>query len=118
MPLSIVCLVFCTSIAAAVQLPFLANMTLVSKYNSTSVTLINRSCDQCLCESNFSHSIVNCFPNNTCQLCVDAPHTYKFQPTPSDVVYFPRQVLLNASEGCMPMCRSLSVSCWMITATW
>ena len=102
MPLSIVCLVFCTSIAAAVQLPFLANMTLVSKSNSTSITLINRSCDQCLCESNSSHAILNCFPNNTCQLFVDAPRTYTIQPTPNAVLYFPRQIVPNASQCCMP----------------
>ena len=107
MPLSIVCLVVCMCIAAAVQLPFLSDVTLVPKSNSSSFTLINRSCDQCLCESNSSHAILNCFPNNTCQLFVDAPRTYKFQPMPNVVVYFPRQVLPNASEGCMPMCRSL-----------
>ena len=107
MPLSIVYLILCTTFVTAVQLPFFPNTILVPKSNVISVTLNNRSCDQCLCEANPSHSIVNCFPNNTCQLFVDAPRRYKFQPTPNAVVYFPRQVLPNASEGCMPNTSSL-----------
>ena len=101
MPLSIVCLVFCTSIAAAVQVPFLSNITLVPKSSATSITLTDRSCDQCLCESNFSHSILNCFLNNTCQLFVDAPLTYTLKPTLNANVYFPRQILPDASQCCM-----------------
>ena len=102
MPLSVINLILCTAMAAAVQLPFLPNMTLVPESNSSSVTLINRSCDECLCESNASHSILNCFPNNTCQFFVDAPRTYKFQSILNGIVYFPRQILPNASQGCMP----------------
>ena len=100
MPPSIVFLVFFTGIATAVQLPFVSNMTLVSKSNSTSITLTEHSCDQCLCESNFSHSILNCFPNNTCQLFADAPRTYTLKPTPNAFLYFPRQIAPNASQCC------------------
>ena len=102
MPPSIVYLVLCMGIAAAVQLPFLSHITLVPKFNSTSVTLTDRSCDQCLCESNFSHSILNCFPNNTCQLFADAPLTYTLKPTPNALLYFPRQIAPNASQCCTP----------------
>ena len=94
-------LAFCMGVAAATQIPFLPNVTLVPKYNSTSVTLINRSCDRCLCEVN-SYSILNCFPNNTCQFFVDAPRAYTLKPTPNAVLYFPRQILPNASQCCMP----------------
>ena len=98
MPPSIVFLVFFTGIATAVELPFVSNMTLVSKSNSTSITLTDHSCDQCLCESNFSHTILNCFPNNTCQLFADAPRTYTLEPTPNAFLYFPRQIAPNASQ--------------------
>ena len=94
-------LAFCMGVAAATQIPFLPNVTFVPKYNSTSVTLINRSCDQCLCEVN-SYSILNCFPNNTCQLFVDAPLTYTLKPINNALVYFPRQLLPDASRCCMP----------------
>ena len=95
-------LVFFGSIANPVQVPFLSDVVLVPKSNSTSVILTNRSCDQCLCESNSSHSILNCFPNNTCQLFVDAPRTYTLQSRPDALLYFPRQILPNASQCCMP----------------
>jgi hypothetical protein len=94
-------LIVYVAIIGAVQLPFLSNSTLVSQSNSTSVTLTNRSCDQCLCESNFP-SILNCFPNNTCQLFVDAPLTYTLKPTPNALPFFPRRILPNASQCCMP----------------
>ena len=92
MPLSVITghLIFYAAITETVQLPFPSNVTLVSKYNSTGVTLTDRSCDQCLCESNFSYAILNCFPNNTCQPLVDAPATYTLKPTPNALLYFPR----------------------------
>ena len=71
-------------------------MTLVPKSNTTSITLTNRSC-----ESNFSHSILNCFPNNTCQMFVDAPLTYTLKPTPKALLYFPRKIFPDASRCCM-----------------
>ena len=46
--------------------------------------------------------ILNCFPNNTCQLFVDAPRSYKLQPTPGVLLYFPRQILPDPSECWMP----------------
>lgn len=102
MPLSIVCLLLCAAIAAAVRLPFLQNQILVPKSNASSFTLANRTCDECLCESNVSHSILNCFPNNTCEFFVDAPRSYKFQSTLNGTVLFPQRILPMPSEGCMP----------------
>ena len=106
MPLSIVYLILCTALATAVPLPFIPNIILVPRSNSNSVTLTNRSCDQCLCESN-SASILNCFPNNTCQLFVNAPRTYTLKPTTNAALYFPGQILPNASQCCMPNTTSL-----------
>ena len=94
-------LVFCANIAVAVQLPFLSNITLVPKSTSASVILTDRSCDDCLCEANF-YSILNCFPNNTCQFFVDAPRAYTLKPTPNALLYFPRQIVPNASQCCVP----------------
>ena len=93
-------LIWYTATTAAVPIPFLSNVIFVPTYNSTSVTLTDRSCDQCLCEANF-YSILNCFPNNTCQLFVDAPRTYTLKPTPDALLYFPRQILPSASQSCM-----------------
>ena len=107
MLLNIVYVIFCAALATAVQLPFLPNTILVPKFNVTSVTLTDRSCDQCLCEANSSHSILNCFPNNTCQFFVDFPRTYALQPTPNALLYFPRQILPNVSQCCMPNISSL-----------
>ena len=101
-------LIVCAAITAAtVQLPFLSDVIMMPQSNSSSITLTDRSCDQCLCESNFTHSILNCFPNNTCQFFVDAPRTYRFQPTSNALVYFPQQLLPKPSEGCMPNTSSL-----------
>ena len=90
------------AIAAAVQIPFISNVTFVPMFNSSSVTVSNRTCDQCLCDSKSSHAILNCFPNDTCQFFVDAPRTYKLQPTPNAMLYFPRLIVPNPSESCMP----------------
>ena len=95
-------LAFCMSVAAATQIPFLPNVTLVPKYNSrVSPSSIARAISD-LCESNFSYAILNCFPNNSCQLFVNAPRTYTLKPTPNAVLYFPRQILPNVSQCCMP----------------
>ena len=94
----IINLVLCTAWTAAVPVPFLANVILVPLSNSSSVTLTNRTCDECLCAANSSHTILNCFPNATCQFFVDAPRTYKLQSTANARLYFPQQVLPNPSQ--------------------
>ena len=99
---TILYLIFCTALTTAVQIPFVSeHVTLVPKSNSTSVTLTNRTCDECLCASNSSHSILNCFPNNSCQFFVDVPLTYSLQSTSNAFLYFPQQVFPNASQCCM-----------------
>ena len=94
----IINLVLCTAWTAAVPVPFLANVILVPLSNSSSVTLTNRTCDECLCAANSSQTILNCFPNATCQFFVDAPRTYKLRSTANARLYFPQQVLPNASQ--------------------
>ena len=51
--------------------------------------------------------ILNCFPNATCQFFVDAPRTYEFRPALDTFVYFPRQIVPNASESCTQSIRFL-----------
>ena len=89
-------------VSSAVQVPFLPNLTFVPLSSSNSITVTDRTCDQCLCDSNSSYSILKCFPNNSCQLFVDAPRSYELQPTPGALLYFPRQILPKASECWMP----------------
>ena len=91
-----------TIVATAANIPFIPNVTFVPVFHTNSTTLTNRSCDQCLCDSRSSHMILNCFPNNTCQFFVDAPRTYKLPPTPNAFLYFPRHIVPNASEDCVP----------------
>ena len=95
-------LMLCTIVATAANIPFIPNVTFVPVIHTNSTTVTNRSCDQCLCDSRSSHMILNCFPNKTCQFFVDAPRTYKLPPTPNAFLYFPRHIVPNASEDCMP----------------
>ena len=88
--------------AAAVTVPFLRDTTFVPLSTSNSTLVTNRTCEQCLCDSVSSHTILNCFPNDTCQFFVDAPRTYKLQSNPNAFLYFPRQILPNESQWCMP----------------
>ena len=85
--------IVCTTVASSVKTPFIPNVILVPLSNSTSITLTNRTCDQCLCDSQASHAILNCFPNATCQFFVDAPRSYTVNSTPNAFLYFPRQVI-------------------------
>ena len=87
-------------VTSAVRIPGVPNIAFVPISNSSSVIVTNRSCDQCLCDSNLSHMILNCFPNDTCQFFVDAPRTYKLEPTANAFLYFPRLIVPNASESC------------------
>jgi hypothetical protein len=88
--------------AAASTVPFLPNLTFVPISTANSTIETDRTCDQCLCDSKSSHAILNCFPNDTCQFFADAPRTYKLQPIPNAILYFPRKIVPNASENCTP----------------
>ena len=105
MPITIVIisiLLLSVTVAAAVTVPFLRNTTFVPISTSNNTVVTNRTCDQCLCDSHSSHMIPNCFPNDTCQFFVHAPRNYELQSTPNAFLYFPRQILPNASEWCVP----------------
>ncbi|CAF1464393.1 unnamed protein product [Adineta steineri] len=70
-------------------------------YLSDSTRLINGTCNQCLCISQFNYSALNCFPNLTCQLFPTFPLDYDIEVTSNARVYFPNRVFPNASQ-CMP----------------
>ena len=105
--MSITITIICTLLlsvagAAAETVPFLRNTTFVPISTSNNTVVTNRTCEQCLCDSVSSHLILNCFPNDTCQFFVDAPRTYKLESTLDAFLYFPRQILPNASQWCVP----------------
>ena len=95
------------AVTTTVKVPFLRNVTFVPLSESNDNVVIDRTCDQCLCDSNSSHMILNCFPNNTCQFFVEAPRTYQLQSTFNTFLYFPRQLLPSASQSCTPNISSL-----------
>ena len=99
--ITVIC-ILCAAVATALQIPFIPNVIIVPLSNSTSITVTNRTCDQCRCDSQASYAILNCFPNATCQFFVDAPRSYTVQldtqclPLLSSLKLFPKQV----SAGC------------------
>ena len=99
--ITVIC-ILCAAVATALQIPFIPNVIIVPLSNSTSITVTNRTCDQCLCDSQASHAILNCFPNATCEFFVNAPRSYTVNSTPNAFLYFPRQVFPKASECWMP----------------
>jgi hypothetical protein len=86
----------------SISIPCINNTILRSVYNSNSILINNRSCDQCLCYSNFSYPALNCFSNNSCQLFYSFPRTYHMEPMSGTRLYFPQQVFPNATQDCMP----------------
>ena len=95
-------LILCATLVTPAKIPSIPNVTFVPISPSNSTTITHRTCKQCLCDSYSSYMILNCFPNDTCQFFVDAPRTYKLQPTPNALLYFPRQILPDPSESCIP----------------
>ena len=104
--ITVIC-ILCAAVATALQIPFIPNVIIVPLSNSTSITVTNRTCDQCRCDSQASYAILNCFPNATCQFFVNAPRSYTVNSTPNAFLYFPRQVIPKASECWMPNTTSL-----------
>ena len=76
------------------------NTYLVALSFTNITTLLNLTCDQCLCSVlEIDAEALNCFPRNfTCQLFDRIPRTYRLEPTPEARVYFPRGNMPNASE--------------------
>ena len=90
--------------ATAIQLPSIANVSLVPRFSKSITTLYNSSCDQCLCSALANASVaVNCFlNNNSCQLFAKMPISYRLQPNSQAILYFTNKTLPSPSQCCMP----------------
>ena len=102
MKLTTIPLLLLSTVSAIVQVPYIPDVAFIPVSNASRVTLTNRTCQQCLCASNFSHLILNCFPNGTCEFFAVSPRTYRIQSTPTARLYFPQGVYPNDSQCCMP----------------
>ncbi|CAF1092409.1 unnamed protein product [Adineta steineri] len=89
-------------VSCSVLIPFIDNVTLVPISSSNNIIVNNQTCNECLCTAESSYQVLNCFPNNTCQFFDTAPQTYRIQATAQGRLYFPQQILPNASSCCMP----------------
>ncbi len=85
-----------------VQIPLIRDVIFVPVSNSTSITVTNSTCTQCLCNASSSQFILNCMPNNTCQFFFNFPRTYNIQQLTNARLYFPQGIFPNASQCCMP----------------
>jgi hypothetical protein len=76
------------------------NTYLVPLSSTNITTLVNRTCDQCLCSAlEIDAEALNCFPRNfTCKLFDRVSRTYRLESTSEARLYFPRGNLPNASE--------------------
>lgn len=82
-------LIFSIILVNSFQIPYINNATLKPGYTSNSTLLVNVTYDQCLCQSSLSYPAVNWFPNNTCQLFLIFPPTYRIEMTTGARLYFP-----------------------------
>ena len=83
-----------------IAIPFINNTVFVAESNSSSIRISNHTCVQCLCISNFSSMVLNCFPNSTCEFFTTVPSSYQIQIFPQARLYFPQQIFPNASQCC------------------
>lgn len=86
----------------SIEIPYIDNVILEPGYTSNSTWFINQTFDQCFCLSSLSYPAMNWFPNNTCQLFLTFPPTYRILPSTGARLYFLQQILPNTSQCCMP----------------
>ena len=86
------------------QIPRISNISLIPIAPVNFTTVLNSTCDQCICLAAAQRSAaLNCFlNNNTCQLFARFPIRYRLQPVAQAQLYFPTGVFPNASQCCMP----------------
>ena len=87
----------------AVQSPkvySIRNVSLVPCSPTNITSLLNRTCDQCLCSAlEIKAEVLHCFPQNfTCQLFDRVPRTYRLESTPDALLYYPRGIPPNLNE--------------------
>ena len=91
------------------SLPYIQDVALqpIGTRYVNKTTTINGTCDECKCKifggnSSANNVALNCFPNNTCQLFLTFPVSYKLQYSATARLYFLRGIFPNASRCCMP----------------
>ena len=96
---------FLSSVLAGqhLQIPTIGNVSLVPRLPSNITTIINSTCDQCLCLALERNAIaVNCFlSNDTCQLFDSLPKSYRLRPVSQSILSFPRGSLPPPGQCCM-----------------
>jgi hypothetical protein len=100
--LCVFCLFLPITLVTSTQIRVIKNAILRAGYFSNKSQLINGTCCYCLGTASSHYSAVNCFANNTCQLFLTFPLTYRIETTPGARLYFPQQSLPNDSQCCMP----------------
>lgn len=90
------------SFVRSIPIPFISNVTLVPGTIINSTILHNVTCDQCLCQTAPTHSILNCFPNSSCQFFLTTPLRYQIASLPQARLFFPNSQLPSKSQCCMP----------------
>lgn len=88
--------------AATIQIPSIADVSLMSTYPMNTTTLTNMTCEQCLCSNIKINAVaINCFESNqTCQYFSSFPRTYRIQSTSPARLYFPQQSFPPTSRCC------------------
>ena len=98
------------------RIPFFQNFTLVALSSAASTITYNRTCTECVCQLPSHTSVLNCFPNGTCQSFSIAPHRYRVVPMAEAKLFFPNGILPNKSQCCKPnlteVIAKLDVSIW------
>ena len=112
MHLVITCILLLCFIADidTISLPFISNLffkPLNDFNNFNTLTRINRTCQQCLCDLltsgwNQSYVALNCHPNRTCQFFTRFAATYSIQTTVGAALYFLQNQYPSTSKCCMP----------------
>ena len=83
------------------RIPFINDAALISTSSVSSILINNVTCQQCLCQTPSNSSILNCFPNNTCQIFDISPLRYQIQSIPGTRLLFPNGILPKKSACCM-----------------
>ena len=90
-------------------LPFIRNVFLRpgEARDANGTVMFNGTCDECMCkvfnDDTTAHSVaLNCFSNQTCQVFLNFPLSYKLQDSVGARVYFLQGVFPSPSQCCMP----------------
>jgi hypothetical protein len=98
---------FSIGLVTSIRIQVINNTILTGDCFWNQSQIISGSCTHCLCVALSSYSAVNCFSNNTCELFRTFPATYHLQATPGARLYFPKNLLPNSSQCCMPNITTL-----------